>query len=104
MDAPLSVAPNGANKVMRPLDFLKVDRTVLSVAPLTDRSDDKRYWHAQSPEARLQAVETLRQLNYGHSQSTARLQRVFEVTQLHLKLNKKAAGRHKDLDALENLP
>lgn len=103
MDAPLSVAPNGANKVMRPLDSLKVDKTVLSVAPLTDRSDDKRYWHAQSPEARLQAAETLRQLNYGHSQSTARLQRVFEVTQLHLKLNKRAAGRYKDLDDLENL-
>lgn len=48
---------------------------------LTDQSDDKACWHAKSPYKRLQAVEALRQLNYGRHQSTARLQRVLEVAQ-----------------------
>ncbi|MBI2000203.1 MAG: hypothetical protein HYT85_09565 [candidate division NC10 bacterium] len=89
------------------MDRLKLDKTTLTVASLTDQPDDKAYWHARSPYDRVRAVEVLRQLNYGHSQSTARLQRVLEVTQLNLedlKANKRAAGRYKDLDDLENLP
>jgi hypothetical protein len=66
---------------LTPMNVLKVDKTVLTVGRLTDPPDDKAYWHSQSPYARLQAVEILRQLNYGHHQSTARLQRVLEVAQ-----------------------
>jgi hypothetical protein len=66
---------------MNTVDFLKLDKSALTVASLTDQSDDKAYWHAKSPFERLQAVEALRQLNYGHHQSTARLQRVLEVAQ-----------------------
>jgi hypothetical protein len=62
-------------------DFLKMQKTTLTVTSLLAPSDDPVYWHAKSPWERLQAVEILRQLNYGHSQSTARLQRVFVVTQ-----------------------
>jgi hypothetical protein len=61
---------------------LKLDKTAFTTASLTDPPDDKAYWHARSPYDRLRAVEVLRQLNYGHDQSTARLQRVLEVTQL----------------------
>jgi len=64
---------------MKALHSLKVNKTVLTVVPLTKQSDDREYWHAQSPYGRLEAVETLRQLNYGIRQSTARLQRVLEV-------------------------
>jgi len=66
---------------MNALDSLKLNKTALTVASLADQSDDKQYWHSKSPYERLQAVETLRQLNYGYRQSTARLQRVLEVTQ-----------------------
>jgi hypothetical protein len=51
------------------------------VTSLLAPSDDPVYWHAKSPSERLQAVEIMRRLNYGHSQSTARLQRVLAVTQ-----------------------
>jgi hypothetical protein len=64
---------------MNTVDSLKLDKTVLAVAPLTSPSGDKAYWHAKSPYERLQTVEVLRQLNYGRHQSTARLQRALGV-------------------------
>ena len=66
---------------MDPLDALKLDKTAVTVTPLSALSDDKAHWLAKSPYERLQAVEALRRLNYGHRQSTARLQRVLETTQ-----------------------
>ncbi len=69
---------------VKSLDSLKVDKIAISVTPLSAVSDDRAYWHATSPYERLLAVETLRQLNYGYRQSTARLQRVLEVAQLSL--------------------
>lgn len=66
---------------MNALDSLKLDKKILTVATLTDPSDDRSYWHARSPYERLQAVESLRQLNYGRHQSTARLQRLLEIAQ-----------------------
>jgi hypothetical protein len=59
----------------------RLDKTVLTIAHLSDPSDLKAYWHMKSPSERLQALEALRQLNYGQRQSTARLQRVLEVAQ-----------------------
>ncbi len=66
---------------MDKFDALKIDKTSLSITSLSAPSDEKEYWLAQSPYERLRAVETLRKLNYGFSQSTTRLQRVLEVTQ-----------------------
>ena len=66
---------------MDKLGALKIDKTNFSITPLSVPSDDKEYWLAQSPYERLQAVETLRTLNYGLGQSSARLQRVLEITQ-----------------------
>lgn len=62
---------------------LKMDKTALTVASLSDPSDEKVYWLAQSPYERLRAVEILRQLNYGYHQSTDRLQRVLEIAHLN---------------------
>jgi hypothetical protein len=66
---------------MDTLAFLKLDKTALSAVPLTGDSDERKYWHAQSPDVRVRAVETLRQLNYGIRRSSARLSRVLEVAQ-----------------------
>jgi hypothetical protein len=66
---------------MDELGALKIDKKNLSINSLSAPSDDKEYWLAQSPYERLRAVETLRKVNYGVRQSTARLQRVLEVTQ-----------------------
>jgi hypothetical protein len=59
---------------------LKLNRSALSVASLTDESDEKAYWLAQTPYERLKQVEILRRINYGY-RATARLQRVFEVVE-----------------------
>lgn len=60
------------------LSLIKVDRTVVTVASLTDTSDEKAYWLSRTPEERLRHVELLRRINYGPN-AAARLQRVLEV-------------------------
>lgn len=59
---------------------LRINRKVISVSSLTDASDEKAYWLAQTPYERLKQVEILRRINYGH-RATARLQRVLEITE-----------------------
>lgn len=59
----------------------RLDRTALSVAPLFEDSDDRRYWHACTPAERLRHAETLRRINYGR-RATERLQRVLELAPL----------------------
>jgi hypothetical protein len=59
---------------------LKLDKTALSVVPGFDTPDEKAYWLSRTPSERLQHMEVLRRINYGHH-ATARLQRVFEVAQ-----------------------
>jgi hypothetical protein len=66
---------------MKAVSSLKIDKSIVSVSRLTDIPDDKTYWLSKTPYERMQAVDTLRRLNYGERQSTARLQRVFEITQ-----------------------
>jgi hypothetical protein len=60
--------------------LLKVDRKAFSVASLSDPTDEKAYWLSRTPQERLQQVEILRRINYGH-RATARLQRVLEITE-----------------------
>jgi hypothetical protein len=66
---------------MKAVSSLKIDKSFVSVSRLTDIPDDKTYWLSKTPYERLQAVDTLRRLNYGERQSTTRLQRVFEIAQ-----------------------
>ena len=63
------------------LSDAKMDKTKLTVASLSDPSDENDYWHQQTPEARLEALELMRQINYGYDPSTERLQRLLTVTQ-----------------------
>ncbi len=83
-------------KRMNAIETFKMDKGVISVRSLSEESDEKAYWHAKTPQERLEAVELMRQINYGYDPTTTRIQRVLEVTQL--KQNKQAGGRHKDLD------
>jgi hypothetical protein len=66
---------------MSDIDSVRMDKTVLSVAKLSDASDEREYWLAKSPEERLEALELMRQIVYGYDPATARLQRVLEVAQ-----------------------
>jgi hypothetical protein len=67
---------------MNSISTVKMDKTAFSVASLTDASDEAEYWRQKTPQERLQAVELLRQLNYGYDPATARLQRVLTVAEL----------------------
>jgi hypothetical protein len=59
-------------------EIARVDRTALSVAPIFDNSDERRYWHAQPASERLRHVEVLRRINYGPG-ATEGLERVLEI-------------------------
>ncbi len=67
---------------MKAIDTSKMDKSALSVASTFEKSDDKEYWQSKTPQERLQAVELMRQINYGYDPTTTRLQRVLEVAEL----------------------
>jgi hypothetical protein len=68
-----------AKKKQRRPDSLR--RGQLSVATFADAAQqDREYWHQQTPQARLRAMELMRRINYGKAAS-GRLQRFLEVVQ-----------------------
>ncbi|MDE0634608.1 MAG: hypothetical protein OXI43_01970 [Candidatus Poribacteria bacterium] len=60
----------------------KMDKTAFSVTTLSEKSGDKEYWLSKTPQERLEALELMRQINYGYDPTTARLQRVLEIVEL----------------------
>jgi hypothetical protein len=67
---------------IRPLDSVRMDKTVFSVVSLFEADEaDKAYRRTQSPQARLEALELMRQVAYGYDPATARLERVLEVVE-----------------------
>ena len=60
----------------------RIDRSAFSVASLGDVSDERAYWLSKTPLERIEAVEYLRRIAYGHEAATSRLQRFFEVAEL----------------------
>jgi hypothetical protein len=66
--------------LVTPLEALRMDKTAFSVVSLFEAdAADKAYWRAQSPQARLEALELMREVAYGYDPATARLERVLEV-------------------------
>lgn len=63
-------------------DLPPLDRTVFQVASVDDPEKLAQYWRQRTPEERLAAVETLRQIMYGYDPTTERLQRVLELAEL----------------------
>jgi hypothetical protein len=62
--------------------FPRLDRTAFSVVSLEEADkDEMEYWLSKTPYERLDALETLRQIFYGYDPTTARLQRVLEITE-----------------------
>ena len=66
---------------MRAIDTFKMDKATFSVLSSFEEADeaDKTYWHSKTPQERLEALELMRQINYGYNPTTERLQRVLEV-------------------------
>ncbi|MDQ3009835.1 MAG: hypothetical protein M3X11_03930 [Acidobacteriota bacterium] len=62
------------------VSFPKLDKAAFSVLRAFDDTDEKNYWWSRTPQERLQHMELLRHINYGHLAST-RLQRVLELAE-----------------------
>ena len=62
------------------VDSIKVKRDAFKIDTLGQQSDAKSFWLSKTPYQRLEAVELMRKIIYG-SESSGRLQRVFEITQ-----------------------
>ena len=60
---------------------MKMDKSLFGSSRLSEDSDEVPYWQTQSPEARLEALELMRQVMYGYDPSTARLERFFETAE-----------------------
>jgi hypothetical protein len=61
-------------------DSPRIDKTFFSIDSLFDESDEKEYWMSRTPQSRLEAVELMRQINYGYDPSS-RLQRILAVVE-----------------------
>jgi hypothetical protein len=60
----------------------RLDKSVLTVAPLAQSGDDKSYWLKRGHAERMNAIEVNRRLVYGEDRATSRLQRFLEVDEL----------------------
>ena len=62
---------------------MKLDRTRLVIEDLHGDADssDRMYWRDRTPLERLRALQTDRQVAYGRTSTTRRLQRVLEVAE-----------------------
>jgi hypothetical protein len=56
-----------------------MDKTAFSVISLKDSGKDKEFWRTQSPTARLQTLEFMRQVMYGYDPISDRVERVLRV-------------------------
>jgi hypothetical protein len=63
-------------------DQMMRDKTTFSVVSLADADDDRMHWRSKSAHERLQAIERMRQVIYGYTPATGRLQKIFEVAEL----------------------
>jgi hypothetical protein len=59
----------------------KIDRNVFEVINLYE-ADDKSDWLNRSAAERIEAIEFMRKVMFGHDRVSARLQRVLEITEL----------------------
>jgi len=60
---------------------MKVDRTRIRVFNSFEERDaaDRQYWRDRTPEERLTALESMRQIAYGYNEGDRGLQGFFEV-------------------------
>ena len=64
------------------LNHIKMDKTAFSVTTLSEKTNDREYWLSKTPQERMQALELMRQINYGYDPTTARMEKVLEIVQL----------------------
>jgi len=77
----LSLLLCGMVIAMKTIKSFEIDKETFTIDKVSSSPNDKQYWHGKTPHERLEAVEIMRQLNYGYDKSTRRLQRIFEIAQ-----------------------
>ena len=69
------------------VELPRLDKTKLSFSSIYDETEEMQYWLSKSPSERMQAIEINRQMVYGKDRTSSRLQRIFEVSELTIRLN-----------------
>lgn len=64
---------------MKNSEKFKIDKTHFSIGKLEDQGDEIQYWKDKTHTERLQAIELIRQMQYGYNPDTERLHHIFEV-------------------------
>jgi len=59
----------------------KVKRNIFQVVDM-HKSDDTAYWRGQSYTERIEAIEFMRKVMFGHDRVSERLQRILTVAEL----------------------
>jgi len=59
----------------------KVKRNVFQVVDMHE-SDDTAYWHGQCYTERIETIEFMRKVMFGHDRVSERLQRILTVAEL----------------------
>ncbi len=59
----------------------KIQKTSFEIVDLHN-ADDSYYWRARSPIERIEAIEFMRKVMFGHDRVSERLQRVLAVAEL----------------------
>lgn len=57
----------------------RLEKTFTITSLADNETEDIAYWHQKTPQERLAALETMRQVAYGYDPSTTRFQRFFEI-------------------------
>lgn len=59
----------------------KIKKNIIEVVDLHE-ADDTAYWLKRSTTERIEAIEFMRKVMFGHDRVSARLQRVLEIAEL----------------------
>jgi DNA polymerase III epsilon subunit-like protein len=82
---------------------IRMDRSRISFGTAEKHDkEDRRYWQNATCEEKLMTITYLRECFYGPKATTVRIQRFYKVLKRKIR-NKKATGRHRDLDDAEIL-
>jgi hypothetical protein len=58
-----------------------LNKKAISIASIEEfETFDINFWKSKTPLERFEAIELMRQINFGYDPSTERLQRIFTVT------------------------
>ena len=65
------------------MDFLpRLNKKIISITPLNEIEEEKKYWLSKEPGERIEAIEINRRMVYGRDRVTSRLQRFLEIAEL----------------------